>query len=55
MIKSVLTATEVAELLGVNVQTVYRLTQRGEIPFFKVGACTRFSESQIMAWINGHD
>ncbi len=52
-IPKVMTATEVAELIGVNVQTVYRLAQRGEIPHFKVGTCTRFSQPKIVAWING--
>ena len=51
-IPTILTAQEVADLIGVNVQTVYRLSRRGEIPSFKVGTLTRFSQEQISAWIN---
>lgn len=35
-------ATELAEILQVNVQTIYRLKDRGEIPFYKVGKSIRF-------------
>lgn len=50
---AIITAAEVAEMLGVNIQTVYRLSRRGEIPSFKIGTLTRFSRARIDAWING--
>lgn len=52
-IKKVLTATEVAELLGVNRETVYRLARNNLIPHFHVGSTVRFSKDKIEEWIVG--
>lgn len=35
-------ASELAEILGVNVQTVYRAGQRGTLRSYKVGKSVRF-------------
>lgn len=35
-------ATELAELLGINPQTLYRLAKAGEIESYKVGRSVRF-------------
>ena len=35
-------ATELAEILGVHLQTVYRMSYRNEIKSIKVGATRRF-------------
>ena len=35
-------ATELAEILGCNPQTIYRLADRGEIESIKVGSLRRF-------------
>ena len=35
-------ATELAEILKVHPQTIYRLAQRGEIESYKVGKSVRF-------------
>jgi len=45
------TAATLAELLGVNTFTVYRLAERGEIPFFRVGAVLRFDVDAVLAHI----
>lgn len=35
-------ATELAEILGLNVQTIYRMADRGEIEDFRIGNTRRF-------------
>lgn len=37
------TAKELASILGVNPQTIYRAGQRGEIESYKIGKSVRFS------------
>ena len=46
-----LSITDVAERLGVNATTVYRLTQKGRLPAFKVGNQWRFSSEQLERWV----
>ena len=48
----ILTAKEVADLLGVNKETIYRLARSDAIPYFKVGSNLRFKEDSIIKWIN---
>ena len=47
-----LSVEEVAQRFGVNVTTVYRLAQRGELPAFKVGNQWRFSREMLEAWVS---
>lgn len=54
MIKKILTAEEVANILNVSKETVYRLSRRNEIPHFYMGRLLRFSETEIINWINGN-
>ena len=49
--KSYLSIQEVAKRFGVNVTTVYRLAQRGELSGFKIGNQWRFSEELLESWI----
>ena len=49
--KSYLTIEEVARRFGVNPTTVYRLSQRGALPGFKVGTQWRFSERLLESWV----
>lgn len=35
-------ASELAEILNVHVQTIYRAKDRGELSFYKVGKSVRF-------------
>lgn len=52
---NVLTAPEVAAILQVNVETVYRLARKGELPCFHLGTAVRFSEKRILEWIHGEE
>jgi excisionase family DNA binding protein len=45
---------EVAELLGVNYETVLQLAQTGELPSLRVGRLRRFSESAVKTYISRH-
>lgn len=45
------TIGEVAAYLRLNPQTVYRLTQQGQLPGFKVGRHWRFSQQHIENWM----
>jgi excisionase family DNA binding protein len=47
----ILTISELADLLKIAQKTVYALSQRREIPAFKVGGQWRFSRAAIDAWI----
>lgn len=46
-----LTAKEVVKCLHVNLRTVYRLIQTGEIPAVRVGRLWRFRKTEIDAWV----
>jgi len=47
----VLTLREVAALLRIAERTVYAMTQRGDLPGFKVGGQWRFKRKDIDAWM----
>ena len=47
---ALLTAADVAQLLRLNVETVYTLIQKEGLPAAKIGGQWRFSESKIRAW-----
>lgn len=47
-----LTAPEVAELLGLDVKTVYAGAKRGEIPARRVGRRYVFSRQAIEDWLS---
>jgi excisionase family DNA binding protein len=51
MSERLLTAREVADLLGFAPTTVVDWVESGEIPAFKVGGRLRFSESEVLAWL----
>ena len=46
-----LTAAEVAELLRVEVATIYVWTSKRKIPFRKVGGRLRFDREEVIRWI----
>lgn len=47
-----LTAREVAELLGVSPETVCRWTRRGDLPAIKLpGGALRYPESELDEWL----
>jgi excisionase family DNA binding protein len=48
------TPKEVATLLGVHINTVYALAQKGEIPTLRrIGPRLRFDLDQIESWMRG--
>lgn len=47
----VLTLSEVASLLKVHPNTVYRLARSGKLPVFKAGTDWRFQRSAVEAWM----
>ena len=49
--EEVLTVLEVAKLLKVHHDTIYRMLKRGELPAFKVRSDWRFSLVQIEEWM----
>ncbi|MFQ5813553.1 MAG: helix-turn-helix domain-containing protein [Anaerolineae bacterium] len=46
--EEIITPSQVAALLQLNVRTVYRLAQRGVIPGNKIGRGWRFSKEYIL-------
>ena len=51
-IDRLLTARQVADLLGVSVASVLRRWRAGELPGFRLSTnCLRFRESEIAAWL----
>jgi excisionase family DNA binding protein len=51
MPKTLLTASEVAEQLRLNIETMYRLIQNEALPAIKVGRQWRFVEADIQRWM----
>lgn len=49
-----LTITEVADALGVNVRHVRRLVYERRIPFIKWGHLVRFDSDEIARWLDHH-
>lgn len=49
-----LTITEVAEALGVNVRHIRRLVYERRIPFIKWGHLVRFDADEISRWLDHH-
>ena len=47
----ILTLDEVAAYLKAGKKTVYRLSQQGQIPGFKLGGTWRFRRSELDRWI----
>ena len=50
-LKNLLTVKEVAALLRVSTQTLYKMLEQGQIPAVKVGSQWRFDGDKINAWI----
>lgn len=52
MLEPMMTVREVAQLLGISADTVYRLKDRpGGIPVYKVGGRLRFKRPEVEAYI----
>ena len=55
MSERLLTARQVAEILGVSSETILRWTRRGDLSAIKLpGGAIRFRESDLEAWLDEH-
>jgi excisionase family DNA binding protein len=52
--ESMMTARQVAELLGVHENWVYDQAACGELPSYKIGGTRRFDPDELDGWIAGH-
>jgi excisionase family DNA binding protein len=50
-LERLLTAREVAEVLGFAPATIVDWAERGELPHFKIGGRLRFRLSEVGAWL----
>jgi excisionase family DNA binding protein len=46
-----LTRDDLAKLLKISRASVYRLAERRQIPFFKVGGSIRFAKSDVLTFL----
>ncbi|MDO8209754.1 helix-turn-helix domain-containing protein [Conexibacter sp. CPCC 206217] len=51
--EDVMTAAEVAEMLGMPVSTVYELARRGELPSARLGRTVRFLRESVEERLRG--
>lgn len=49
--RALLTAEEVAEMLGMGVDWVWEQARRGRIPHVRLGRYRRFRKETILAWL----
>ena len=52
--ESMMTARQVAELLGVHENWVYDQAASGELPSYKIGGTRRFDCDELRGWIAEH-
>ena len=52
--ESMMTARQVAELLGVHENWVYDQAAGGELPSYKIGGTRRFDPEELRRWIGEH-
>lgn len=52
MTERLLTAREVADLLGFAAGTIVDWAEQGRLPYFKIGSALRFRESELVEWID---
>jgi len=50
-VEPLLTAHEVARMLGVNVAWVYERTRRDAVPYVRIGRYVRFRRPDVEAWV----
>jgi excisionase family DNA binding protein len=53
MLENLMTVKEVAALLRVSSQTLYKMLEAGTIPAVKIGSQWRFDRDQIRDWLKG--
>lgn len=47
-----MTVRDVATFLNVDEKTIYRLTNRGDLPGFKVAGAWRFQHADLQRWVD---
>ena len=47
------TIPEVAKMVGVGEQHIYRVTRSGELGSYKIGRMVRISQAQLDQWLGG--
>jgi len=52
---NLLCVQDVAQMLNVAPQTVYKWVRTGYIPHFKLGKCVRFSYTAVLYWLSGKE
>jgi excisionase family DNA binding protein len=50
-LEPMLTAAELAEILGFSAGTIVDWSEAGAIPSFKLGGRLRFRESEVLEWL----
>lgn len=53
--KLLLTAEEVAEMIGMGVDWIYEQARRGSIPVVKLGRYRRFRRESIEQWVTDNE
>ena len=53
MRKQFIGVKELAEYLGIRVNTIYMWTFQKKIPYFKIGKLVKFDLEEIDNWLNG--
>jgi excisionase family DNA binding protein len=51
IVSNLMTVREAAEYLNLHYMTVYKLTQQGRIPAFKIGKNWRFRKELLDDWL----
>lgn len=51
---NILTVKQVADLIQAKPSTIYSWVEQGLIPHLKINGLLRFSESEIVEWIDSH-
>ncbi len=49
--EKLLTPQEIADLLGIQMSTIYSWTHEEFVPFIKLGRLIRFRESDVLEWL----
>lgn len=55
MEKLTLTAKEVADLVGLSIHTIYKMTRENEIPHVQFGRRVLYRRESIEKWLKEHE
>jgi excisionase family DNA binding protein len=51
VVPRLMTAEQVAELLGMDIEWVWKMSRRGEIPTITLGRSRRYRRDAILRWL----